>query len=201
MSRVAWTAMLPRTKSGALGWFAVVTTVSLTLPSTAAAQLSFRPLTGFATAHLGATAGGDVGASPSAGASVAIVEESGLGAEIDFGYGAGSESRLGPGSVQSYMVNFAGVWPTGQIRPFVVAGGGAMHVRGCNVGCTRTISWTDWGWNAGAGAYYVMNEWLAFRGDVRYLAELGDHPDPERPRNFDFWRVSVGATFVWGISP
>lgn len=179
----------------------VMCAASFALPGNAAAQLSVRPLTGLATAHVGGTAGGDVGGSPSVGVSVGVVEAGGLGAEIDFGYGAGSESRLGPGAVQSYMVNFHGMWPTGRIRPFGVAGGGAMHVSGCNVGCTRTISWTDWGWNLGGGAYLVMNEWLAFRGDVRYLAQLRDHPDPERPRNFDFWRVSVGATFLWGIAP
>lgn len=185
MSRVACTAI----------------TVALALPASANAQLSMKPLTGLATMHVGGTAGGNVGASPSAGGSVAVVEDDGLGAEFDFGYGAGNDARLGPGSVQSYMLNFTGVWPSGTIRPYFVIGTGALHVRGCSVGCASTIAWTDWGWNTGAGAYVVMNEWLAFRGDVRYLAVVGEHPDPARPRDFDFWRVSAGATFVWGISP
>lgn len=179
-----------------------VTAAVLLLPGTAGAQLSMKPLTGLGTVHVGVTSGGNVGTSASAGGSVAVVEENGLGAEIDFGFGAGADSQLGPsGSVQSYMVNFIGVRPVGRIRPFVTVGGGALRVNnGCAVDCARTLSWTDWGWNGGAGAFVVMNDWLALRGDVRYLGALANHPDPDRPRGFDYWRVSVGATFVWAVA-
>ncbi len=179
----------------------VVATAASILPGAALAQMTMKPMTGLATVHVGGTAGDDVGASPSIGGSVAVIEAGGLGAEFDFGYGAGSDSHLGPGSVQSYMLNLTGVWPTGRVRPLFVAGAGAIHARGCSVDCARTIEWTDWGVNGGAGVFFVVNEGLAIRGDVRYLAVLGEHPDPERPRNFGFWRVSVGATFVWAIVP
>ena len=184
-----------------VAWFVAVTAVVLLCPGAADAQLSMKPLTGLGTVHLGATAGADVGTSGSVGGSVAVLEESGLGAEFDFGFGAGSASRLGPsGSVQSYMVNFIGVRPVGRIRPFVTIGGGVLRVHGCTAGCARTLSWTDWGWNGGAGAFVMMNDWFALRGDLRYLGELANHPDPDRPRRFNYWRVSAGATFVWAVA-
>jgi len=38
------------------------------------------------------------------------------------------------------------------------------------------------------------------RGDVRYFRFLESHPDLLLTSNgFDFWRVSIGATFSWPI--
>ena len=41
---------------------------------------------------------------------------------------------------------------------------------------------------------------LRFEGNVRYFTALGEHPAPV-PQNLSYWRITVGATFVWAIAP
>jgi opacity protein-like surface antigen len=173
----------------------------LVAPASAAAQTSLAPVTGQVTGHVGISQGrDDRGTALSLGASVAAIEKSGWGAELDFGYADNADGDRGGLDVQSYMVNVVGMWPQGRIRPFVVAGVGALHVRACATACAAPPAWTDWGLNGGGGVQYVLDNALALRGDVRYFTALGDHPDPQRPDGFSFWRVSVGATYSWDIS-
>ncbi|MCC7032584.1 MAG: outer membrane beta-barrel protein [Acidobacteria bacterium] len=165
-----------------------------------AAQVSLGPLGGQATAHLGAASGSDDrGSTLSAGASIAILEEAGWGAEVDFGYADNDRGRTGGLNVQSYMLNVMGMWPHGRLRPFLVAGLGGLRGRTCASGCAEVRAWSDWGWSAGGGVQYVLRESFAVRGDVRYLTTLADHPDPSRPRHFNFWRVAVGGTYLWSL--
>ena len=170
--------------------------------SPASAQVSLAPLTGLASGHLGTTAGADGSdAAFTFGGSVAVVEQSGWGAEIDFGHAAGEGGANRGAHVQSYMVNVTGVWPTGALRPFLVAGLGGLRVRACGVNCEGLVTWLDWGYSAGAGAHYLVNSRVALRGDVRYFSTLDNHPDAARRHRFDFWRVTVGASVLWDIVP
>ncbi len=164
------------------------------------AQMSLAPLGGQATAHIGVASGDDGrGNTLSVGGSLAILEKSGWGVEVDFGYADDDNGRTGGLDVQSYMLNVMGMWPNGRLRPFVVAGAGGLRGRTCAFGCAEVRAWSDWGASAGGGVQYVLRESFAVRGDVRYLTTLADHPDPSRPRHFNFWRVAVGGTYLWNL--
>lgn len=172
-----------------LGWLMVA--------APAAAQ-GMAPFSGQATGHVGVATGTDGrGSTLSLGASVAMISVGGWGAEVDVGFADDDNGRSGGLDVQSYMLNVIGMWPTGSLRPFVVAGGGVLRARTCTPACANTLAWTDWGLSGGAGVLYQLNASAALRGDVRYFTAPGDHPDPLRPDRFSFWRVSFGATFLW----
>ena len=53
----------------------------------------------------------------------------------------------------------------------------------------------------GGGAYVAVTDYVGFRADARYLLSFADHPELARPDNLSFWRLSVGATFMWAIVP
>jgi opacity protein-like surface antigen len=170
-------------------------------PAPASAQMSMGAFSGQATGHLGAAIGNDeAGSALSVGASVAVLESSGWGAEFDFGY-ANSGDEPGDGlDAQSYMVNVIGVWPKGNLRPFGVAGVGAIRARTCVAGCTTTEGWTDFGFSGGGGLQYQLSDTFGVRGDVRYFTALGDYPDPSRA-SLSYWRIAVGVTYLWVIAP
>lgn len=170
---------------------------SLLLGSAAAAQaqLNLGPIVGAATAHIGTATGTDgQGTTLSGGLSVAVVESGGWGAEFDANF-TGGEAKTGGLSAQSYLLGVTGVWPKGQLRPFVALGGGAIRATTCSGGCPTTSTWTDWAIGGGGGVHYFLNPTFGLRGDVRYFATVGDHPDPAR--SLQFWRVSFGGTFLW----
>jgi opacity protein-like surface antigen len=169
--------------------------------SPAAAQLSLGAFSGQATAHIGAALGNDeAGNALALGGSLAVLEQSGWGAEFDFGYANSGDDPDDGLTAQSYMVNLIGAWPTGSLRPFGVAGAGAIRARTCVAGCASSETWTDWGLSGGGGVQYLINDTAAVRADVRYVRAIGDHPDPTRS-GLSFWRIGVGATLLWAIAP
>jgi opacity protein-like surface antigen len=164
----------------------------------AAAQSGRDSFTGQATGHIGVASGnGDRGSTLSLGASMAVLEDSGLGAEFDVGFANDDNGRTGGLDVQSYMMNLLAMWPDGSLRPYLTVGAGVLHARTCVEACSGTQAWTDWGWSAGAGVQYQLRDQFALRGDARYLTTLADHPDPSRPDGFSYWRFSAGATYFW----
>jgi hypothetical protein len=162
----------------------------------AAAQISLGPITGALTGHIGtATGGNGAGTTLSLGASVAVVETTGWGAEFDLGVADDDDGRTGGLDVQSYIINLIGVWPKGRLRPFGTIGGGAVRATTCTTGCAGTIDWSDWAFSAGGGVLYLRNEVFGIRGDVRYVTNIGD---PARaPQGVRVWRVAIGATVLW----
>ena len=165
-----------------------------------AAQKGLAPFEGQLTGHLGVASGRDGrGSTVSLGGSVAVVEQSGWGAEFDFGYADKDNGRGGGLDAQSYIVNVVGMWPTGRLRPFVTAGGGVIRARTCVDGCVATTAWTDWALSGGAGVHYGLGERAAVRVDARYFTVPGQHPDPARPRGFAYWRIAAGVTYRWNI--
>ena len=168
----------------------------------ARAQMSMGSFKGYLTGHVGAITGEPVtNARLTTGASVAVQELLGWGAEIDFGHT--SDALVGRQilDVNSYMVNASWVRPHGRVRPFVVAGAGVMQIDGCDFPCNRAARTYDLGLSAGGGAFLALHDMVAVRGDVRYFFAGADHPDLRRPENFHYWRISLGATLMWDILP
>lgn len=168
----------------------------------ARAQQGAGSFTGFLTGHVGAVTGGDL-SDPRAtlGASVAVHEETGWGAEIDFGNTSNVLAGRQILDVTSWMVNAALVRPKGLIRPFGLGGAGVLQVNGCDSPCNIPARTFDFGLNVGGGTYVALGDVVALRGDVRYFWASADHADLRRPDNFNYWRISFGATFMWALAP
>ena len=156
---------------------------------------------GFFTPFIGVATGGEV-TEPAMtfGASVAVHEQNGWGAELDFGHAGEIEAGTLVLDATTYMVNASWVKPRGPIRPFAVAGGGIMQLDGCG-NCNRPSRTYDFGWTAGGGVIALLNEIVGVRGDVRYFFSSADHFDLQRPDSFSFWRVTAGVTLTWVIVP
>jgi opacity protein-like surface antigen len=175
---------------------------ALVLGSFAPAAAQF-PFTGLVTAYIGAAQKGDVGAAAATGgASLAVLDLNGMGAEVDVAYtGAFDRAFFASASVTSVALNFVAAYPEGALRPFVNAGVGLLRLRTGAVEGQPIEARTSAAWNAGAGAFLHLTEWVAVRGDLRYFRLLW-RPDGLVLRNdgyFDYWRTSVGATFTWPI--
>jgi hypothetical protein len=172
-------------------------------PSGAVAQVSVAQFTGLLTGHIGAARGGDVhGAATTGGMSMAVIDLSGLGAELDIAHtGAFDPDFFSESSVTSVMLNFIALYPHEAIRPFVNVGVGALHIRTASQPGESAVGRTEAGWNAGGGLHFGFNDTLAIRGDVRYF-RLFDRPEDFVLRDtgfFDYWRTSIGVTFTWPI--
>lgn len=157
---------------------------------------------GFLTGHVGTATGGEL-SDPrlTAGASVAVQEQDGWGAELDFGRADDAEASGQQLDITTYMVNGSWVKPTGRMRPFAVIGGGVMQLQGCGPTCSTSQTTYDLGFTLGAGVIALLHDTFGVRGDARYLFTGADHPDLNRPEHFGFWRFSIGATFSWAIVP
>lgn len=157
---------------------------------------------GLFTPHIGVSTGGDV-SDPrlTLGASVAVHEQDGWGAELDFGRAPDAEAGALELDLTTYMVNAAWVRPTGSIRPFGLGGIGVVQATGCTSPCTRASTTYDLGLTAGGGVLARVNDWVGVRGDVRFFFAGADHFDLGRPDNLNFWRVSGGVTLMWAVVP
>ena len=168
----------------------------------ARAQMSMGSFSGYLTGHLGAIAGGEVDEERLAlGVSVAVHEGNGWGAELDLGHTSDATSGRQYLDVTSYTVNGAWTRPAGLVRPFGLAGVGIVQVNGCDFPCNRPARTYDFGLTTGGGVFIMPHDAFGLRADVRYFFTSADHFDLNRPDNFNFWRVSFGATFSWAIAP
>jgi hypothetical protein len=179
--------------------------VCVLLPAAADAQIAKTGFTGFATAFIGPSVGGDIDdAGWTPGAAIAIVDPSGLGVEIDVSHvRTFNAPRFLESGITTLTVNVTGVWAdeTAFVRPYVTGGGGLLRARACVSDCRLPVSRTDVGVDVGGGVFVLVNELFGVRGDVRYFRFLQRHADLPLTNNgfFDFWRLSVGATFSWPI--
>jgi len=168
----------------------------------ARAQMTMGTFKGYLTGHVGAVTAGDVDNERIvAGASVAVHEITGWGAEVDFGRSTDVDAGRQSLDLTSYFVNAALVKPTGILRPFALAGAGIMQIDGCLSACGPNSRTHDLGVSVGGGTFITAGDFAAVRADVRYFYSSAEHPELGRPDNFKFWRVSVGATFMWAIVP
>ena len=159
--------------------------------------------TGLITAHIGASAGGDVeGRAVTPGASMSVIDGSGVGAELDIGHSREiDETRFSSSAITSFTVNVIGTWQASVVRPFVVGGVGLLRVRAELPAVGLAVNRTDWAFDAGGGVLYMLNDIFGVRGEVRYFRFVQRHDDlPLRDNGFfDYWRTSIGATFAWPI--
>ena len=168
----------------------------------ARAQTGIGVFNGALTGHVGAITGGDISEARSTlGVSVAVHEDNGWGAEFDFGHTADVLAGRQILDVTSYMVNATFASQEGRIRPFAIVGAGVLQVNGCDSPCNVAARTYDFGLNVGAGAFFVLKDYAALRADARYIFSGADHPDLNRPNNFNYWRLSFGATYKWAIAP
>lgn len=168
----------------------------------ASAQMSMGSFRGYLTGHAGVVAGGELSDPAGAlGASVSVQEQSGWGAELDFGHASDAVSGRQVLDLTTYSLNAMWVKPAGMIRPFGLAGAGVMQVDGCDAPCTRAAKTYDFGLSVGGGTFVVLNDSIGLRGDARYFWSGASHDDLRRPDTFSFWRISGGVTFMWAIIP
>lgn len=183
-------------------WAMSVAMVIAASAGDAHAQMTMGTFKGYLTGHVGAVAGGDVSSARiAAGASVAVHETTGWGAEVDFGRSTDVDVRPYGLDLTTYFVNAAWVKPIGVIRPFGLAGAGILQVDGCGSPCSVSPRTHDVGLSVGGGTFVTVNDFAALRADVRYFYSSADHPELGRPDNLKFFRVSIGATFMWAIVP
>jgi opacity protein-like surface antigen len=157
---------------------------------------------GHVTGHVGSTFGGDAaGAGLSGGASMSVQEDSGWGAEVDFGIANDTSGGTREADLTTVMVNMNWIRPSGPLHPFVMIGVGTIGVRGCLLPCSTVTTTWDFGLGAGGGARYDLNDLVAIGGDVRYFMAPGSHTGTSRPENFGFFRAAVGVTLSWAIVP
>ena len=78
---------------------------------------------------------------------------------------------------------------------------GIFQVDGCISPCGAAPRSYDLGFSVGGGTFITVTDYAGFRADARYFFSPADHPELRRPDDVKFWRVSVGATFMWSILP
>jgi opacity protein-like surface antigen len=170
----------------------------IAIPSVAAAQPFV--FTGLVTGHVGSASAGDVGNwTVMGGASMAVVDIGGMGAEIDASHAGDFDSdQFTDSSITTVMLNFVAHYRHQTFRPFVAAGAGLLRVRAVVPGQSATTL-TDAAWSAGGGVLYMVNEALGVRGDVRLFRHFGreDGLPLGDDRVLSFVRSSVGLTYSW----
>ena len=158
---------------------------------------------GVISGHIGVTSGGDAGsAGVTLAGSMAVIESSGWGAEIDLGHSRGfAGDPFEDSEITTVMINAFGIWPRTRVRPFGTGGVGLIRVHAAPIGGGPSLSRTDWGFNGGAGVMYALNDAVGIRGDLRYFRYFQRHDDLPQSDDgyFDFWRTSVGVTWSWPI--
>lgn len=180
---------------------AVVTLVVVCAAGSAEAQ-SFN-FTGLVTGHLGVSGTNDVrDRVVTAGASMAVLDDNGVGAEFDIGhFGDFDDAFFADSSVTSVMLNVIVMSQRPILRPFVAAGVGVMRVHVALFDGRPSAGRTEGGWNAGGGALFMLNEVVGIRGDARYFRHFSRHADIPLGGDgvLDFWRTSIGVTVAWPI--
>jgi hypothetical protein len=152
--------------------------------------------------HLGVVSGGDTEAGVSPGISMAVVENNGWGAELDLTHTVSFvDDAYDESGITSLMLNVIAFWPEMRVRPFVTFGGGLLRVRATPQVDAFEINRTDWGLNGGAGVLVRLDDAVAIRGDLKYVryATKQDELTFVDEGVFDYWRVSIGATWNWPI--
>jgi opacity protein-like surface antigen len=187
---------------------ATVAWIVLSAPAAAQADWLFTP-------SLGRAFGGDTFGRDHTtyGGAIAWLDEEAFGWEAEFSYSPDFfepvESFESPrnGSVMAFMGNViigAPMGPGGRFRPYITGGLGLMQMRLTSDASTFESSTSEFGWNAGAGAFALFGR-VGVRGDLRYIRSF-QNQDPSwtrglaidvAPGNFDFWRASIGLTFVF----
>ena len=159
--------------------------------------------TGMITAHVGAARGGDVrDLRITPGVSMAVVDDAGLGAELDVAHARNfADGMFAESGVTSVMLNLIVSYPHASFQPFVNAGVGVLHTRVAIFEGQPTTGKTDVAFSAGGGMQYMFDELVGVRGDVRYFRDFQRREELPLLDSgyFDFWRTSIGITLAWPV--
>ena len=163
---------------------------------------AFAQITGWVTPHVGRLAGGETTtAGPVYGVSVDAFEVRGwLGAELDVSRAMSFDDEgLDDTRLTTVTVSAIATPHRARLQPYVQGGVGLLRAEGCVAGCAARFADTVAAATLGGGLQYRFADWVAVRGDVRYVRAIGDHDGlPRRDDSaFDFYRISVGVTFIW----
>ncbi|MFN8061199.1 MAG: hypothetical protein U0Q12_18710 [Vicinamibacterales bacterium] len=168
------------------------------------AEPAYAQIDGLLSPTVGVVKGGDVvDPSRTFALSVAALERTASGAEIDISHSASFlGSSPNDSSLTTLMANYMAGRPTGRVRPFGVVGVGLIRTRVETAAGARLVGRTDLGVDAGGGVDVGLTSWLAIRADVRYLRYVQSHQDLPRINGspFDFWRTGIGVTYLWPIA-
>jgi opacity protein-like surface antigen len=174
----------------------------LVLAATAVEAQSKPPIfMGILSGHIGAVSQGDVRDwTLTSAASLAVIDDHGLGAEVDVGYSGGFDTeQFADSSITTLMLNFVAMYPHAALRPFLTAGGGVSWVRAETIPGGSSLRDTDLAWNLGGGVLYLLSDAIAVRGDVRYFRNFGQDSTIPLDGAFDFLRSSFGISLTWPI--
>ena len=173
------------------------------LAYTAVADAQPGVFTGNITAHFGSAYGGDFREGAwTPGASMAVIDDNGVGVELDFAHaGDFDEVLFADSAVTSFMINVIAMYPAPGV-PAVRQHRRRRHAHQRR-GVQRDDPYrrTDTAFNVGAGMQFMFNEILGLRGDVRYFRYFQRHEDLPLLDDgiFNFWRTSFGVTLAWPI--
>ena len=189
------------------------------LPASASADWLFTP-------YLGANFGGDASFGDfddfddeaerriDFGASLGWMGAGILGVEVDFGYSPNffqntlgdADFEFGDSNLTTLMGNvIVGIPIGGQtgagFRPYGSGGLGLIRSEISGMTFFNDLSTNDVGMNIGGGFHGFFSDNVGLRGDLRYFRSLQDNePDGDLDlglSSFDFWRGTVGVTFLW----
>ena len=170
------------------------------LAATSAEAQLISPFTGVLSGHLGVASGGDVsGGAAAVAASMLVIDDSGVGVELDAGHNGDFDSgQFTDSSITTVTVNVVYLHPHDRLRPFVSGGAGVVRMRAA-FPRQRSRAQTDTAWSAGGGVLYMLNEALGFRADIRYFRQFGRQDTFPLGANgaLDFSRFSVGVSYSW----
>lgn len=161
----------------------------------------FSELTGMLTGMVGAATSGDVRQrAVTFGGSSAVIEESGIGAEVEIAHTSEFDpDRFADSTVTSFMVNALRMGRHPKYRPYAAGGVGLLHVGVEVFDGVTAASRTGLGFNGGGGMVVVFSDVIGVRGDVRFFRFFQQYPELPASGTFDYWRVTVGATYSWPI--
>lgn len=167
----------------------------------AGAEAQPEVFSGLLTGHLGPATGGDVRDwTLMPGAAMAVLDESGLGVEIDASHAGDFDDTLfSDSSITTVTLGVLAMYPHDRFRPFVIGGAGLLRTRAVVLPDLASTTQTDTLWHAGGGILYMLNEALGVRGDIRYFRQFGRQQALPLGANeaLDFFRISFGVSYSW----
>ena len=192
--------MAAQGREGFVVRFRVIAAGVFVLTTAAGANAQSSDLMGWITGHLGQAMGGDLrDRRVTPGVSLAVIEDGGIGAELDLARTEGFADRFAESSITTLMLNAIGTSRHPMYKPFGFGGVGIMRVRASVFEGVPALSRTALGVNAGGGMLVLFNETIGVRGEVRYFRYVQQYPELPAIGALDFWRVSIGATYAWPI--
>ena len=139
------------------------------------------------------------------GGSAALLDDGMFGIEVDFGYSPrfferkNSSGLIARSNVTTLTGNVMVAAPLSvsrdSLRPFVVGGGGLIHIGIQDVADAFPVSSNVVGINVGGGAIGPLTNRTSVRFEMRYFRTVTEDQDAAAfgPSRLSFWRAAVGV--------